>query len=118
LVTILRSRTFVALLICGVLTTVSVCPTRCLAAQLHRSAKNGPCHGDAPSPRHAALALLCCPAPVVVQVAFHAPQIVAADLVVVQSSWVHGAPAIRFEASPRAVQHSPPVYVLHRSLLI
>jgi len=118
LLTTLRSRIFVSLLVCGVLATVSVCPTRCLAAQLHASAKGRPCHSDTQSPAHAALALSCCPPPMMVQAAFDVPQIVPTDFVVIEPPDVDDAPMILFDAAPRAVEHPPPLYVLHHSLLI
>jgi len=54
----------------------------------------------------------------VVQAAFDVPQIVPTDFVVIEPPDVDGAPMILFDAAPRAVEHPPPLYVLHHSLLI
>jgi hypothetical protein len=53
-----------------------------------------------------------------VQAAFDLPQIVPTDFVVIEPSDVDDAPMILFDAAPRAVEHPPPLYVLHHSLLI
>ena len=118
----LRYRIFVVLLVCALGSALSVCPTDCLAAQAQRGTKATPCHGDGGARDHdGGFSVSCCIPAIAeraVQVPFDGTHVVAVDSGAAQQLFALDAATILPEVWRAPPHNSPPLFLFHHALLI